>query len=130
MCSSDLNDAPKTLISVVIDKLLAGEKPSLTAGEQIWDYLYSDDAADAFYRMALKGKDGAVYVLGSGQTKPLKEFMKIIRASINPTLRTCFFSVDIKVQVLSGSIALNIYWCIKVIYKFEILIVSCNGRIS
>jgi nucleoside-diphosphate-sugar epimerase len=80
------NDAPKTLISVVIDKLLAGEKPSLTAGEQIWDYLYSDDAADAFYRMALKGKDGAVYVLGSGQTKPLKEFMKIIRDSINPTL--------------------------------------------
>jgi nucleoside-diphosphate-sugar epimerase len=79
-------DAPKSLISVVIDTLLAGKKPSLTEGEQIWDYLYSGDAANAFYNMALKGKDGAVYVLGSGKTRPLKEFIKIIRDEINPCL--------------------------------------------
>lgn len=64
-----INDSPNTLISVVIDKLLVGEKPALTAGEQIWDYLFSDDAADAFFKMAECGKDGAIYVLGSGQTK-------------------------------------------------------------
>lgn len=80
------NDAPKTLISVVIDKLLRGEKPSLTAGEQLWDYLYSADAAEAFYQIALKGKDGAIYVIGSGQTKPLKEYMASIRNAINPAL--------------------------------------------
>lgn len=81
-----VGDSPNTLISVVINKLLSGEKPSLTAGEQIWDYLYADDAADAFYQMAMHGKDGAVYVLGSGQTKPLHEFMKIIRDEIDPSL--------------------------------------------
>jgi nucleoside-diphosphate-sugar epimerase len=78
-----VNDSPNTLVSVVVDQLLDGKKPSLTAGEQIWDYLYAEDAAEAFYKMALHGKDGAVYVLGSGQTKPLKKFMEIIRDEID-----------------------------------------------
>ena len=33
--------------------------------------------------MATKGKDGAVYVLGSGEPHPLKEFMYAIRDAIN-----------------------------------------------
>ena len=74
------------MISSVIHALLAGEKPTLTAGEQIWDYLYSADAADAFYQMAERGKDGAVYVLGSGRTKQLREFVEIIRDIIDPNL--------------------------------------------
>lgn len=81
-----LHERGHSLISTVIDKLLAGEKPSLTKGEQIWDYLYAEDAADAFYRMAVSGKDGAVYVLGSGQTRPLRHFMESIRDAINPSL--------------------------------------------
>lgn len=76
----------QSLIGIVIAKLLRQEKPSLTKGEQIWDYLYAGDAADAFYRMALSGKDGAVYVLGSGQTRTLREFMEAIRDAIDPTL--------------------------------------------
>ena len=80
------HDNPCTLVSVVIEQLMEGKKPSLTLGEQIWDYLYSGDAADAFYQMALQGRDGAVYVLGSGQTKPLREFMEIIRDEVNPSL--------------------------------------------
>lgn len=80
------NSQSVTLIDVIIQKLLAGERPALTAGEQIWDYLYVSDAAEAFYRMACSGRDGAVYVLGSGKTKKLKEFMEILRDSINPAL--------------------------------------------
>ena len=77
------NDAPKTLVNVLISTLQRGERPKLTAGEQMWDYLYSDDAAEALYLMAEKGKDGAVYVLGSGRTRPLKEFMKDIQQVVN-----------------------------------------------
>lgn len=80
------NDAPKTLISMIIRKLLLKETPSLTAGEQLWDYLYSEDAADAFYAMACHGRDGAKYVLGSGKTKPLREFMIETRDAIDPNL--------------------------------------------
>lgn len=77
-----INDAKQTLISTVISKLLAGEKPSLTKCEQVWDYLYSADAADALWAMAEKGKDKAVYVLGSGKTITLKECVEIIRKEL------------------------------------------------
>lgn len=80
------NDAPKALVSTIIDKLRKGESPKLTAGEQRWDYLYSRDAAEALYLMAEKGRDGAVYVLGSGKTRPLKDFMMDIQQIVNKNI--------------------------------------------
>ena len=77
------NDGEKTLVRTLIRTLQAGEIPKLTTGEQMWDYLYSDDAAEALYLMAEKGKDGAVYVLGSGKSRKLKEFMIDIRDVVN-----------------------------------------------
>jgi len=77
-------DGDQTLINTVVNNLLNGNEPQLTAGEQLWDYLYSGDAADALYRMALYGKDGAVYVLGSGQVRPLRLYMEEIRDAISP----------------------------------------------
>ena len=79
-------DGQGTLISSVIRQLLEGKRPALTAGEQIWDYLCSADAAEAFYQMAERGRDGAVYVLGSGRTRRLREFIEIIRDAIDPAL--------------------------------------------
>ncbi len=77
-------DSEKTMISTMITKLLSGEKPSLTKGEQKWDYLYSRDAARALYLLGEKGVDGKVYCIGSGQAKPLVEYIKIIRDKVNP----------------------------------------------
>lgn len=77
------NDGEKTLVSTLIRTLQRGEKTKLTAGEQMWDYLYSDDAAEALCLMAEKGKDGAVYVLGSGKSRKLKEFMIDIRDAVD-----------------------------------------------
>lgn len=77
------NDGDKTLVNTLIRTLKAGESPKLTAGEQLWDYLYADDAADALYLMAEKGEDGAVYVLGSGTSRKLKDYMMDIRNEVN-----------------------------------------------
>lgn len=81
-----IGDSPNTLISVIVDNLLKGVTPALTKCEQVWDYLYADDAAHAFYRLAEDGYDGSIYVIGSGQTKTLKEFAETIRDEINPSL--------------------------------------------
>ena len=40
-----INDGANTLISYLIRSYLNNERPQLTAGEQLWDYLYADDAA-------------------------------------------------------------------------------------
>ncbi|MDD6873470.1 MAG: NAD-dependent epimerase/dehydratase family protein, partial [Clostridiales bacterium] len=72
-------DTPSSMISHVIAALLNGEKPALTAGVQLWDYLYSGDAARALYLCARSGRDGAVYPLGGGQSRPLKEYIEALR---------------------------------------------------
>ena len=69
------------MIMSSIDKMLKGEKTSYTQGEQMWDYLYEDDAARALYLVAEKGKDGAVYVLGSGECRPLRDYVSEIRTA-------------------------------------------------
>ena len=84
------HDNPNSLISYTIDMLIKGEKPILTKCEQIWDYLYSDDAAMAFLLALMHGKNGAVYPLGSGECRPLCEFVKDIRNLINPLLEIGF----------------------------------------
>lgn len=80
------NDGPLAVISVLLDHLTKGEKPSLTPGEQLWDYIYADDAADALIAMAGSGKDGKVYPVGSGKARPLKEYFEILRDAIDPKL--------------------------------------------
>lgn len=79
-------DTEKSVISLVIRALLAGEKPSLTAGEQQWDYLYSSDAAEALARLARQGQNGHTYVLGSGAARPLREYLTLLRDEIDPAL--------------------------------------------
>ena len=95
------HDGQQTLISTAISKFQAEEKLSMTAGEQQWDYLYSGDAAAAFYAMALYGKDGAVYPVGSGKTSSLRSFVETIKVIVNPSAEIGFGEVPyLKDQVM------------------------------
>ena len=84
------HDGANAMIPQVIGTLLDGEVPALTSGEQVWDYLYADDAAEALYRMALYGRDGAVYPLGSGMARPLRDYICEVRDAIRPELSLGF----------------------------------------
>ena len=68
-----------TLISYLLDTLLSGGTPELTPCGQVWDYLYFTDAAKAFASVLEKGRDGAVYPLGSGMPRKLKEYVCALR---------------------------------------------------
>ena len=81
------------LIPQVILKLLAHEKPSLTPGEQRWDYLYVEDAAEAIYSVALKSKAQGVFNLGSGETCTIRSIVERIRDMIDPELSLSFGEV-------------------------------------
>lgn len=84
------NDGYNTLISYVIRELKAGCSPELTKCEQIWDYLYADDAGDAFLAVAERGVDGKAYPLGSGRGRKLLEYVNDIKNSINPSIDVLF----------------------------------------
>lgn len=77
-------DGPQTMVMSGIRQMLAGERPRYTKGEQLWDYLHCDDAARAFYLSALKGRDGAVYCVGSGQPRLLRDYITVIRDTVAP----------------------------------------------
>lgn len=79
------NDGEQSVVMYTINKLKNHEIPQFTKGEQIWDYLYSDDAGRAFRLIGEKGIDGKVYVLGSGKAKPLGKYLEDIRNIVNPT---------------------------------------------
>lgn len=86
-------DGENTMIMSVISKLLKGEKPSLTPGGQMWDYLYSKDVANAFYLLGEKGKNGSIYCLGGGEARPLKEYVEILKNAIDEKLELGFGDV-------------------------------------
>lgn len=65
------------LVSNIINAF-EGRKMKFSKGEQIWDFLYMDDIADALYRLAKKGKDNQIYPIGSGKARPLKEYIAIL----------------------------------------------------
>lgn len=77
-------DGENTMVMSTIKKLMAGETPSFTKCEQMWDYLYSKDAGKAMYLMGIKGISGKIYCLGSGQVRPLRSYVESIRNAINP----------------------------------------------
>ena len=75
-------DGGHTLISQVIDTLLEEKYLACTKGDQIWDYLYSKDAARALRLVAERGVHGSVYCLGSGNARPLREYILTIQREL------------------------------------------------
>ena len=78
------HDNENSLISYTVRGLLRGEALRFTKGEQVWDLLYSHDAARALALLGDRGKHGAVYPLGSGEARPLREYLLTARDTIAP----------------------------------------------
>lgn len=77
-------DGAATMVMSTIVKLLKGEHAACTRGEQMWDYLYSEDAGYAMYLLGEKGVAGKTYCIGSGQARPLREYIEEIRNAAAP----------------------------------------------
>ncbi len=77
-------DHPDTLVMYLIDQLMQGKNAELTKCEQMWDYMYCADAAQAFYLLGEKGN--GFYCIGSGTMRPLESYVRVIcdAAGANP----------------------------------------------
>ena len=84
-----INDGANTLISYVVDCYKKNSQPVLTGCEQIWDYLYADDAARAFRLLGQCPTEG-VYVVGSGVGLPLKSYLEKIYRLMKPNVPLVF----------------------------------------
>ncbi len=79
-------DGMQSVVMSTIESLKREESPKLTRGEQMWDFLFSYDAASALYLLGERGIDGKTYVLGSGKARPLAEYMAEICDVVAPSV--------------------------------------------
>lgn len=83
-----------SLIMYLIRTIMSGNVPELTKCDQIWDYVYSHDAAAALLNVGLRGRDGKTYCVGSGECRPLNEYVIDVRDSIDPSVEIKFGAKD------------------------------------
>lgn len=74
------------LVNTSIRKMLNGEHCAFSAGEQIYDFIYIDDAARTFIAIGEKGVANRTYYIGSQNPMPLKEFLCELRDQVNPNI--------------------------------------------
>lgn len=86
-------DNPQWMIPYLIQQLNRKERPALTQGEQLWDYIYVEDAANAVRSVLNTPSATGVFNLGSGKTIQLRHFVEKIRDRIDPTLSLGFGEV-------------------------------------
>jgi len=79
-------DSTEHIIPSVILNLLNGKKPTLTLGEQRWDYLYVDDVVKALWKFAVNPEVQGIFNLASGETHTIRSIVECIRDLIEPNL--------------------------------------------
>jgi len=93
------SDSPRWFIPHVISQLRLGAVARLTACEQLWDYLYVDDAARAVLRV-LDTQTCGLYNLGAGRPVSLRWVAEKLKAMIQSNGQLEFGSIPYKADQL------------------------------
>lgn len=73
------------MIYTSVKKLVNKEHCSFTAGYQTYDFIYITDAINSIIEVSEKGKAFNRYYIGSGEPKPLREFLMEMRDIVDPS---------------------------------------------
>ena len=71
-------------VNTTIRKIINNEPLQFTAATQNYDFVYVTDVANAFYLIAKNGRPFCEYMIGSGDAKPLKEFILEMQQALAP----------------------------------------------
>lgn len=77
-------------VNTTLRKIINNEPLQFTAGTQNYDFVYVSDVAKAFYLVAEKGKPFCEYMIGSGEAKPLRDFILEMADSCGACSRPLF----------------------------------------
>jgi UDP-glucose 4-epimerase len=100
-------DRETAMVTSSLRKLIRGELPAFSSGEQVWDFLYADDAARALADMLERGHTGQIYVLGSGDAHPLRHYLASLVKPFGVDLEQCLGKAEAgasPLQVLSADV--------------------------
>lgn len=80
-------------VNSTIRKIIANEPLQFTAATQNYDFIYIDDVAKAFVAIGEYGKANKEYTIGSGNARPLKEFIIEMQQALAPQAELVFGDV-------------------------------------
>lgn len=86
-------DFPETLVMSTLKKMKANEAVDMTAGTQLWDYLYVEDAARAMVLFALEKCPSGIYNVASGDYKPLHKFVSLMKKTVESKSKLNFGAI-------------------------------------
>lgn len=69
------NDKKRTMVMSCLHAAIYKEKIEFTGCEQIWDYIYVDDVANALIGIVERGQCGVKYPIASGKGRKLVEYI-------------------------------------------------------
>ena len=81
-----IGNTTMNFVNFASKKLLNGERASFTAADQNYDFVYITDTINGLFLCGENGKPNCSYYIGSGKARPLKEYIKIIRDTIDPKI--------------------------------------------
>ena len=87
-------DASYTMVMSTLIKMLQNKDCDFTPAEQQWDYIYSGDAAKAVFSVAEKGKNNEIYVIGSGKSDSLKNYILKMAKATGTTAKCNFGALE------------------------------------
>lgn len=79
-------DHTTNFINRVSGMMLNGERVAFTSGEQSYDFVHVADTINGIYLCGEKGLSDHSYYIGSGKPRKLKEFIEVIRDTIDPKI--------------------------------------------
>lgn len=71
-------------VITTVRNMISNTAMEFSAGTQMYDFIYIDDAADILYRIGEFGQNNKRYYIGSRQIIPLREYIEKIRQVVNP----------------------------------------------
>lgn len=80
-------------VNTTLRKIINNEPLQFTAGTQNYDFVYVTDVARAFYAVAKDGVPFNEYLIGSGNARPLKEFILEMQQALAPNNKPLFGDV-------------------------------------
>lgn len=80
-------------VNTTLRKIINREPLQFTAGTQNYDFVYVTDVAQAFFDVADRGVPFKEYIIGSGNARPLKEFIIEMQQALAPDMAPQFGDV-------------------------------------
>lgn len=85
-----VGESSPRFINTTLRKIINNEPLQFTSATQNYDFVYVSDVAKAFYLVAEKGKPFCEYMIGSGDARPLREFIFEMVAVCGPESKPLF----------------------------------------